>query len=163
MTSPYVRLGLHRLAGLLLITTLCHTNVLLAESNNPATPPKQEKAGRRTGTVIAIDTNNATFTLRPRVVNRGYTVMDESKMPKYVISYDNTTKFVHIKKGDVTIADLEINDTAMVSLYEGKSSMRATHVMLGMPMPGMLSRPTGGFSTNTTPQAVSTDNPADRP
>ena len=161
MTSSYVCPGVYRLVLLLLITALFNTDVLLAGSEEPATPPK-EKAGMRTGTVIAIDTNKATFTLRPRVVGRGYNV-DEATVPKYIISCDSTTKFVHVKNGEVTIADLATNDFARVSVFESNQLLRAVHVMLGLPNPGMGPRPMKGFTTNTTPLAVSTNKPAGRP
>ena len=97
----------------------------------PPTPAKAQPS--RGGTVVAIDTNRASLTIRPRAIPMTSNPVDTARIPTFTVAYDDATQLVKPGSAGVTIVDLQTNDYVVVWFSTNDNQKTASRILWGMP------------------------------
>jgi hypothetical protein len=122
--------------GIFLLALVNSCPLIAADDDRTGRATAKENTGKCSGTVVQIDTNNASIRIRPRVIPMTTNVIDEASIPTSTVLYDDATRFRKAAHAGATIADLQTNDYVFVSFNLKDEKKIAMLIIWGMPRPG---------------------------
>ncbi|MEK6757132.1 MAG: hypothetical protein AABZ02_13345 [Bacteroidota bacterium] len=127
--------------AILLLTILISSPLVAGDDKPTGSATTTENLQKCSGTVVQIDTNNASIKIRPRRIAMTTNLIDEVSIPTSIVLYDDSTKFFKAAHKGATITDLQTNDYVLVSFNVKDEKKIAAQIIWGMPGPGPGTRP----------------------